>query len=238
MKNDVLIPLVLITVLLARVACPAQDLKPLDAVLQTAWPQNRAVNLVFHGHSVPAGYHVTPDVRPFESYPHLVHLALKQRYPKAVVNAIVTAIGGESSVPGAERFEREVLVHRPDVVFIDYGLNDRRQTLEETEAAWRSMIRMCKERGIAVVLLTPTGDSRADMTREDDPLRLRAELIRRLAAEEQVLLADVSAAWLAELAAGTKEQELLSQVNHPNLRGHRLAAGVIDRTLRDAGLDP
>lgn len=223
---------------LTSLVSPAGTLKPLDAVMQTAWPQNRAVHFVFHGHSVPAGYHVTPDVRPFESYPHLVHVALKQRYPKAVVNAIVTAIGGETSEAGAERFERDVLVHKPDVVFIDYALNDRRQTLGQTETAWRSMIRKCKEHGIVVVLVTPTGDTRADMTRADDALRQRADLVRKLAADEDVPLADVAAAWLEELAGGTPEEELLSQVNHPNLRGHRLAAEVIDQTLREAGLTP
>lgn len=98
------------------------------------------------------------------------------------------------------------------------------------------MIHQCRKQGIAVVLLTPTGDSSANLADANDPLHQRAELIRRLAKEEKVLLADVSAAWLAELAGGTPGNELLSQVNHPNLRGHRLAAEVIDRTLRDAGL--
>ena len=44
----------------------AQALAPLHAELVKKWPGNRTVNIVFHGHSVPAGYHVTPDVRPFE----------------------------------------------------------------------------------------------------------------------------------------------------------------------------
>ena len=76
---------------------------------------------------------------------------------------IITAIGGEASPAGAERFSRDVLTKR-------------------------------------------------------------AALIRKLADSEKVILADVSAAWLAELAKGTPQAELLSQVNHPNLRGHQLAA--------------
>lgn len=95
------------------------ELASLDQLLKTPWPKNRTVNLVFHGHSVPAGYHKTPEVRPFESYPHLVHLAVKARYPHAVVNGIVTAIGGENCVAGEARFERDVLRHQPDLVMID-----------------------------------------------------------------------------------------------------------------------
>lgn len=214
----------------------AGELSDLDIVLKTAWPKNRVVNLVFHGHSVPAGYHATPEVRPFESYPHLVHVELKRHYPHAVINTIVTAIGGENSVPGTMRFERDVLPHKPDVVFIDYALNDRRLPLEKVEAAWRHMIQTCKKHGIHVVLLTPTGDSKADMTNATDPLRQRADLIRRIAEAENVPLADVAAAWLAEIAAGTREEELLSQPNHPNLRGHQVAASAIMHALQKAGL--
>ena len=213
--------------------------KPLDdlrAELSKKWPGNRAVNIVFHGHSVPAGYHKTPDVRPFESYPHLAHVGLKEKFPHAVLNVIVTAIGGEASPAGAERFSRDVLPHRPDLVLIDYALNDRRMPEEKVEAAWVSMIRAAKEAGIPVVLITPTGDAMADMANPADPLSKRAALIRKIAGAENVILADVSAAWLAETAEGTPQKDLLSQVNHPNLRGHKLAAEVILNALAEMRL--
>lgn len=215
----------------------AQALAPLRAELAKKWPANRTINMVFHGHSVPAGYHKTPDVRPFESYSHLVHVGLKEKFPHAVLNVIVTAIGGEASPTGAERFTRDVLPHHPDLILIDYALNDRRMTDDKVEAAWLSMIRAAKEAGVPVVLITPTGDSTADMGNPSDPLSKRAELIRKLAAQEEVVLADISAAWHAELAKGTPQADLLSQVNHPNLRGHQLAADVIIKALGEAGLE-
>ncbi len=199
------------------------------AGLQVKWPENRTINLVFHGHSVPSGYHKTPEVKPFESYPQLVYQELKPRYPFAVINIIVTAIGGENSIQGAARFERDVLCHHPDVVFIDYALNDRKQPRDQVEAAWRSMISSAKKAGVPVILITPTGDSAANLTAPQDPLCQCADLIRRLAKEENLLLADVLAAWQAEVAKGTPQTELLSQPNHPNLRGHTLAAEVIVR---------
>jgi lysophospholipase L1-like esterase len=213
-----------------------QALAPLQAELVKKWPTNRAVNIVFHGHSVPAGYHVTPDVRPFESYPHLVNVGLKGKFPHAVLNVIVTAIGGEASPSGAERFTRDVLLHRPDLVLIDYALNDRGVAEDQVEASWLGMIRAAKEAGVPVVLITPPGDATADMANPADPLSQRAALIRKIAAAEKVMLADVSAAWLAELAKGTPQADLLSQVNHPNLRGHQLAADAIMKALAEAGL--
>lgn len=37
--------------------------------LQKKWPDNRTVNLVFHGHSVPSGYANTPNVKNASSLP-------------------------------------------------------------------------------------------------------------------------------------------------------------------------
>ncbi|MCX6631512.1 MAG: hypothetical protein NTW28_28195 [Candidatus Solibacter sp.] len=90
-------------------ACPAAfaEVAPLSsylsdviAELQKEWPANRAVNILFHGHSVPAGYFKTPAVHSLEAYPHLVRAELARRFPHAVVNVIVTAKGGEDSVRG------------------------------------------------------------------------------------------------------------------------------------------
>jgi len=110
------------------------------ALLKTDWPENRAVNIVCHGHSVPAGYFETPVVDAMNAYPHLLRAGLAARFPHAVINVIVTAIGGETSEGGAARFEQEVLTHRPDVLTIDYGLNDRSIGLEKALTAWKRMI--------------------------------------------------------------------------------------------------
>ncbi len=226
---------IILTLLLAGFV-HAQDLSPLAELMKTAWPKNRTINVVFHGHSVPAGFHKTPEVKTFESYPHLVHLKLKEQYPKAVINVITTAIGGETSIPGAARFERDVMSLKPDLIFIDYALNDRRQPADKVEAAWLEMIAIAKKANVPVVLLTPTGDSSAKLEDPDDALNQRASLIRKIAAEQKVLLGDVFAAWVAEVKKGTPQTDLLSQVNHPNLKGHTLAAETIFKAIQDAGL--
>ncbi|OYV07336.1 MAG: lipase [Verrucomicrobiales bacterium VVV1] len=208
----------LLCLLAFNVCASAQSALPSEllAAMDVKWPKNRVINLVFHGHSVPAGYQKTPDVRPFEAYPQLVFQGLKKAHPFAVMNCIVTAIGGEDSLSGAARFEKDVLCHQPDVIFIDYALNDRRQPLDKVEASWKSMIRLAKQRKIPVVLITPTGDSNAKLNDPADPLCQRAELIRKIAKDENVPLADVFAAWQAEVANGTPQTELRSQPNHPN----------------------
>ncbi len=205
-------------------ADPSTYLAPIVAELERSWPSNRTVNLVCHGHSVPAGYFKTPAVDSLDAYPNQLRCALAARFPRAVINVIVTARGGENSVQGAARFEADVLTHKPDVVFIDYALNDRPVGLEKAAAAWVSMIQKAQAAGAKVILLTPTPDTSAKLDDPTDPLNRHAAQIRRLAAQFHVGLVDSLALFKAELARGAPLTSLMAQVNHPNAAGHKLVA--------------
>ncbi len=203
---------------------PATYLAEFVRQCQIDWPKNRMMNVIAHGHSVPAGYHVTPDVRPFESYPHLLHVALKERFAHAEINVFVTAIGGENAESGANRFEADVLSHKPDVVTIDYSLNDRGIGLERAGAAWSKMIEMALAKNVKVILLTPTPDQSARLEDPNDILSKHAELIRVLAAKYHVGLVDSFALFQTAVKSGTPLRNLMSQVNHPNLAGHTIVS--------------
>jgi acyl-CoA thioesterase-1 len=208
-------------------ANPSTYLNDLKMELQIEWPENRTINLVFHGHSVPAGYFLTPEVNTLAAYPALVLKEIKARYPFAVVNVIVTAIGGENSVQGAERFERDVLTHKPDVLFIDYALNDRGVGLEESYDAWNNMIKKAKEQHIKVILLTPSPDQSVDYADANNELQQHTDQIIRLAREHQVGLVDSYKAFESLYPRKKKLKEYMSQVNHPNEKGHELIANEI-----------
>lgn len=203
-------------------------LSPVLDELQKRWPDNRTVNIVCHGHSVPSGYFDTPVVDTFNAYPHLLHRIIKERYPFAVVNMIVTAIGGENSVTGAARFARDVLPHRPDVVIIDYGLNDR--GVSGVREAWEDMIRQAQAAGAKVILCTPTWD--LTWQEQNDywlDLGRQAEQIRALADACGVGLADNYAAFQRAVRSPGDLPPLLSHWNHPSRAGHELAAAELAR---------
>ncbi len=208
-------------------ADPATYLDSLQSELQKTWPKNRTLRVVCHGHSVPAGYFKTPVVDTFNAYPHLLHVALKQRFPHAVLNVIVTSIGGEDSDSGSKRFDRDVLALRPDLITIDYGLNDRRIGLQRSRRSITSMLRAARRHKIPVLLLTPTADLRAKWDNANDPLHQQAVLLRQLAAESGVGLVDSSAAFRRAIRSGTKPGDLMSQSNHPNRAGHDLVVGEL-----------
>ena len=209
------------------VADPGTYLTSVCAELAKCWPTNRIVNIVCHGHSVPAGYFRTPAVHTFEAYPYLLHRSLARRFPHAVINVIVTGIGGENAEQGAKRFKRDVLGKEPDVVTIDYALNDRAIGLARSEKAWRKMIEMALARHVKVLLLTPTPDLTAHLNDPSDPLNQHARQIRRLAAEYHVGLVDSLKAFEAKIKAGTPLKDLMAQSNHPNAKGHEIVAAEL-----------
>lgn len=195
--------------------------------LQQKWPNNGLVRIVFHGHSVPAGYFQAANVRRFDSYPILFHQQLCKQYDTAVIDVCVSAIGGEASPAGAKRFETEVLNLKPDVVFIDYSLNDRGPGLAAAETAWRSMIEQALAADKIVVLLTPTPDSNEDILSETATLATHAAQVRQLATEYQIPMIDSYAAFKQLVADGNKIDQYLSQPNHPNRAGHEIVAKMI-----------
>ena len=212
-----------------RDAFPETYLSSIKAEMKKQWPENRTINLVFHGHSVPTGYFRTPEVKTLDAYPHLVLHQIKEQYPFAVINVITTSIGGEQAEEGTKRFKKEVLNHRPDVLFIDYALNDRGIGLQRSEKAWRKMIEEALSRHIKVILFTPTPDMNENILDKNAPLSKHSRMIRKLAEEYQVGLID-SYRLFERLAEHLKTY--MSQSNHPNESGHKLVASEILKYLR------
>lgn len=205
-----------------QAADPQTYLAAFNEEFEKRWPHNRRITIVAHGHSVPTGYTTRGIVKPYDAYPHLLEVALKNRYLHAVINVIPTGIGGENAAKGVHRFQSDVLALKPDIVTIDYALNDRSVGLEKTREAWKQMIEMALAQGCKVLLLTPTGDWKADMTSAEDPLTQHAAQVRELAAEYGVGLVDSYQSFLDHLEQNGSIKPIMAQSNHPNRQGHEL----------------
>ncbi|MBD3661860.1 MAG: SGNH/GDSL hydrolase family protein [Arenibacter algicola] len=201
-------------------------LNPIKTELQKKWPANRTVNLVFHGHSVPSGYFKTPHVSTLDSYPYLTLKNVKDLYPHAVVNSITTSIGGEQSEQGVKRFKDDVLSHKPDVLFIDYALNDRRIGLTRTKKAWEKMIQEAIAYETKVILLTPTPDLNEDIQSPNSELAKYSGQIRELAKKYKIGLVD-SYMFFQKIAKTEDLNTYMAQSNHINKKGHQVVAKAI-----------
>jgi acyl-CoA thioesterase-1 len=214
-------------------------LNTIKAELVKQWPKNRTINLVFHGHSVPSGYFKTPDVRTLEAYPYQVLKEVKALYPYAVVNSITTSIGGENSVLGERRFEKDVLIHQPDVLFIDYALNDRNLvpndsagSLKRSYEATEKMVKAALAKNIKVILLTPSPDQRENILLSSAKLQQYTNQLIELAKKYNIGLVDSYAAFKKQVSEGQPITAFMSQVNHPNEKGHALIAQAILQWFR------
>lgn len=207
-------------------------LEEIRAELKKVFPKNRTINLVFHGHSVPTGYWSKSEVHTLESYPQLLLRKLKCEYPYAVINVITTSIGGEWAEKGQTRFVEDVFPHKPDVVFIDYALNDMGIGLERSETAWSKMIEDALARNIKVILVTPSPDQRQDITSEENVLARHAAQIRKLAAKYHVGLADPFARFQQIAKEKGSVKEYMSHINHPNEKGHDMIAEELFKWFR------
>jgi lysophospholipase L1-like esterase len=201
-------------------------LNPIKLKLRKKWPDNKFVNLVFHEHSVPSGYLTKGVVDRLGAYPFRTLKKVNDYYPYSVVNTITTSIGGEQSEQGAIRSKEEVLIYKPNVLFIDYALNDRGIGLERAKVAWEQMIKEALAYGPKVILLTPTPDLREDITSEETKLAKHSAQIRALAKKYNVGLAD-SYLLFKELAKTGSLAGYMSQNNHINQKRHQFVADAI-----------
>ena len=144
-----------------------------------------------------------------------------------MINIINTSVGGENSESGARRFDEEVLVHKPDLLFIDYALNDRSLGLEKAGNAWQEMIKKALSHKIKVILLTPSPDQRVNLQDPANELGKHAAQINALAVKYGVGVADSYEVFRKIAVSGDTISNYMSQVNHPNEKGNLLIANAI-----------
>jgi len=95
--------------------------------------------------------------RPDLAYPAQLEKALRQAWPGLVVTVHNAGVGGETTDQMSARIERDVLVHRPDLVIWQMGSNGLTEDAEV--AAHRDILRRgiasLKAAGTDVVLMDP-----------------------------------------------------------------------------------
>lgn len=172
------------------------------------------------------------------------------------VKVVNSGISGNTTRNAKGRFEKDVLEHKPDVVIIQYGINDSavdvwrkppatgpRVPLENYRAYLTEMVRTLKQRGAHVVLMTSNPITWTDPLkklyssppyRPDDPdgmnvtLRDYVETVRKLARQEDVGLVDIYAAFKkADADPKRKPGWLCKDGMHPDDAGHRITANLL-----------
>ena len=155
------------------------------------------------------------------------------------VNVINAGIGGTTALQGAERLDRQVLCHRPDLVTVCFGLNDVNGPLEDYLRGLREIFTKCKD-VCDVIFMTP--NMLNTYVADDAPSRHRiyAEKTARmqndgtfdryvaaaidLARELDVTVCDCYAIWKERSKTEDVTMLLANRINHPVREMHEIFA--------------
>ena len=175
--------------------------------------------IVCFGDSITAGYAVR------RGFPSFLLESLRQRFPDSKIEMINSGISGDTSQDGLGRLDWAVLSYEPDLVTINFGINDcvLGLSLEEFEMNLVEMVRRIRAGPDSEILLL------SSQPLESPPYDQRVldyyQTVERVAKEMNVGFVDVYGAWMKRVQAGMPLDSLiLPGLDHPNEAGYRIIA--------------
>lgn len=175
--------------------------------------------IVCFGDSITAGYAVR------RGFPSFLLESLRQRFPDSKIEMINSGISGDTSQDGLGRLDWAVLSYEPDLVTINFGINDcvLGLSLEEFEMNLVEMVRRIRAGPDSEILLL------SSQPLESPPYDQRVldyyQTVERVAKEMNVGFVDVYGAWMKRVRAGMPLDSLiLPGLDHPNEAGYRIIA--------------
>ncbi len=202
------------------------------------------VHVVMFGDSITFGSQVDPERDESIAFPSQWLVAIKSMFPGCQVTLLNKGIPGNKIDDAHERLERDVIAESPNLVVVEFGINDcwdGPEQIDHFEERLRELVdRIRSESRAALVLLTA---NMLNHEYDDESRRLAwfaektatvqsagwtrdyMDRIRIVARETDIPLADGYARWESARAGGVNTDALLAnRANHPNREGHRLLA--------------
>jgi lysophospholipase L1-like esterase len=180
------------------------------------------VKVVAWGDSVTVGGDAsTPEKR----FANLFVARLRERFPASEITLVNAGIGGSTTNHRMPGLEKDVLFHKPDLVTIEF-VNDMGIPEEAIRRNLAAAVKRIREIGGEIILVTPHFVMPEWMELEHPrgpETRKKVELLRMIAAELRIGLADTSRRWAHLEVEGIPYIVYLENgINHPDDRGHEL----------------
>jgi len=154
---------------------------------------------------------------------------IKKEYSDLKIEVINEGVVSETSVDGLRRLDR-VIALEPDVVVVGFGMNDWRKGVKKE--TFRNnlgfIVNELDKRGIRVILTTMNPDYNKESPVSKQLVEYN-EVIRDVAYEKRVKIADVYSLWMKELP---NIKEGLYDAIHPNERvGNEIICKALMRVV-------
>ncbi|PTX97013.1 SGNH/GDSL hydrolase family protein [Spartobacteria bacterium LR76] len=183
------------------------------------------LRVVFLGGSLTWGAQSTNPQQ--TSYRAIVQRRLEEAYPKAHFQFHDAAIGGTGSQLASFRLERDVLAYKPDLVFLDYTINDNPYVEPSPHrlASYEGLVRRIVKSGAAMVAVILPAKKDVEANPPSRPLDARH---KEIAAAYGLPIADAVALAQSCVAARKTTPDLLWDLpedqTHPGDAGYALYA--------------
>ena len=206
------------------------------------------VTLIYMGDSITEGQYVSPALR----WTDLISDRITRRYLPTPINIMLAnkGVSGETTRQGLERFPRDVQLFSPDIMTLQFGLNDCNCWISDaglprvSEAAYRAnleeMIARARCFGARHIILStnhPTLRHKVLLSGQslEDRRKIYNDIVRQVAAKTMITLCDIEKYFL-RFTEAELETLLLPYPDHLHLsrEGHELYAEAIDTFIAEA----
>lgn len=190
--------------------------------------------IVFFGDSLTWGFGVD---RESESYVSRIARVMQAGVYENV-RTVNAGRNGDTTRDALARLESDVIAFEPDIVIIEFGLNDC-QAGAITPSVYRSNIAAMIERipaGTEIILATSpsflTGGG-PEWERLNNSLDTYMEVLRQLGRERSLTIIDVQRAWDTQIRYDSRNMErMYLDPSHPSVRGHDFIYNLYMNVLR------
>jgi len=153
---------------------------------------------------------------------------LHKKYLKSKFKIFNRGFPGDKAEDGLRRLDEDVLLLDPDLVFIQFGLNDflNNTSLGKYADAISAMIKKTKENTKAEILLLTS----PSLYKPDENKRIKKyhEVLEEIAKKNSLPIIRIDQYWENEIANGTRYTKLLQPDKiHPRVAGYKLMAEAI-----------
>lgn len=196
------------------------DLTRLAAAMRKA-ESGEDITVAVIGGSITEGYNASGKDKCYAAY---FRDWWQQRFPQVNVNYVNAGVGGTPSYLGVHRVQKDVLDYNPDVVIVEFSVNDGNDAFYKK--SYDNLVRrILLADGDPAVLLLFTTQENGTSSQENDSL---------IGFTYHLPMISYGNAVLPEIEAGTFAwTDISSDTVHPNDRGHAVIGELLYRYLND-----
>lgn len=184
----------------------------------------KRVHIVSFGDSITAGFAVR------KGFDHFWLEMLREKYPEAEISLKNEGVCGATSFDGLARLDWSVIAHAPDLVTVNFGINDMYMgiSLGEFKSNLIDIVEKIIEGSKSEILLL---SSEPLLTPRFDRIVLSYyQTLEDVTEEMGVGFVDVYSAWMKRVADGVSLDSLiLPGLDHPNELGYKIIAEELMR---------